>query len=53
MKPFELCPECAERFRSWIAEQEAQEEHILTVDEMPSHSMNNLPPEVVLNERNL
>lgn len=56
MKPFELCPECAERWRAWIAEQEAQEtqeEHILTVDEIPSHSMNNLPPEVILNERNL
>lgn len=56
MKPFELCPECVERLRSWIAEQEAQEtqeKHILTVDELPRHSFANYPPEVILNERNL
>ena len=53
MKPFELCPECAERLRLWIAEQEAyeaQEKHILTVDELPRHSFANYPPEVILNE---
>ena len=56
MKPFELCPECAERLRLWSAEQEAheaQEKHILTVDELPRHSFANYPPEVILNERNL
>lgn len=53
MKSFELCPECAERLRLWIAEQEAQEtqeKHILTVDELPRHSFANYPPEVILNE---
>lgn len=56
MKPFELCPECAERLRLWIAEQEAheaQEKHILTEDEIPSHTFVNYPPEVILNGRNL
>ena len=50
MKPFELCPECAERLRAWIAAQEAQEtqeKHILTVDEIPRHTFAiNYPPEV-------
>ena len=54
MKPFELCPECAERLRSWIAEQEAheaQEKHILTVDEITRHTIAvNYPPEVNLHE---
>ena len=53
MKSFELCSECAERLRLWIAEQEAQEtqeKHILTVDELPRHSFTNYPPEVILNE---
>ena len=53
MKPFELCPECAERLRLWIAEQEAQEtqeKHILTEDEIPRHTFANYPPEVILNE---
>ena len=54
MKPFELCPECSERLRSWIAEQEAQEtqeKHILTEDEIPRHPFAiNRPPEVILNE---
>ena len=50
MKPFELCPECTEKLRLWIAEQEAQETHILTVDELPRHSFANYPPEVILNE---
>lgn len=56
MKPFELCPECAERLRLWIAEQEAheaQEKHILTEDEIPCHTFVNYPPEVILNGRNL
>lgn len=56
MKPFELCPECAERLRAWIAEQEAQKtqkEHIMTIDELPRHHITNRPPEVNLNERNL
>lgn len=56
MKPFELCPECAESLRLWIAEQEAheaQEEHILTEDEIPRHTFVNYPPEVILNGRNL
>lgn len=50
MKPFELCPECAERLRLWIAEQETQEIHILTEDEIPHHTFANYPPEVILNE---
>ena len=54
MKPFELCPECAERLRSCIAEQEAQEtqeKHILTEDEIPRHPFAiNRPSEVILNE---
>ena len=56
MKPFELCPECAERLRLWIAEQEAQEtqeKHILTVDELPRHSFADYPLEVIIYERNL
>ena len=56
MKPFELCLECTERLRLWIAEQEAQEtheKHILTVDELPRHSFANYPPEVIMYERNL
>lgn len=38
MKSFELCPECEERLRLWIVEQEAHEtegKHILTEDEIP------------------
>lgn len=54
MKPFELCPECAERLRAWIAEQEAQEmqeKHIMTVDELPRHTFAiNYPLEVILHE---
>lgn len=53
MKPFELCLECAERLRLWIAEQEMQEtreKHIMTVDELPHHTFANYPPEVILNE---
>ena len=53
MKPFELCHECAERLRSWIDEQEAheaQEKHIMTVDELPRHSFANYPPEVIAYE---
>lgn len=51
MKPFELCPECAKRLRAWIDEQEAQEKHILTEDEIPRHPIAvNYPPEVILNE---
>ena len=54
MKPFELCPECAERLRAWIAEpetQETQEKHIMTVDELPRHTFAiNYPPEVILHE---
>ena len=51
MKSFELCPACAERLRAWIAEQEAQKKHILTVDEIPRHPIAvNYPPEVNLHE---
>lgn len=53
MKLFELCPECAERLRLWIAEQETQEtqeKHVLTIDELPYHSFTNYPPEVIIYE---
>lgn len=54
MKPFELCPECAERLCARIAAQEAQEtqeKHILTVDEIPRRPIAvNYPPEVNMHE---